>query len=70
MKEDESPRNLVDICEVEDFRVVINENKYCSIAMNKKIECPMQRGYKDQNGLYPCMNIRDDYEVSDDQIMS
>lgn len=60
----DEPRTLVEICEKEDLHVELNGNIYCSVGMNKKIDCPRQAKERDHNGLYPCMDLRwDVYQI-------
>jgi len=61
-KDKDSPRSLVDICDKEDFRTIIQGSQYCSLGISKQIDCPRQSKVKDQNGFYLCLDIRDNYE--------
>lgn len=60
------PRELVNICDKENFKIILRGNKYCKIGLGtKKIDCPRQSKIKDANGLYPCLDIREDDEEED-----
>lgn len=57
-------KSIDDVCiETEGFATKLLGNTYCSLALNKKIECPYQDSKKDHNGFYKCINLlyNDDY---------
>ena len=56
-------RTLEEVCDAEDFTIIILDNTYCSLALNKKIRCEYQSAEKDHNGLYICLNPK--YNVKD-----
>ena len=50
-------KTLEDRCvEVGGFDIELLGNVYCTLAINKKIECYYLSKEKDQNGLYNCVN--------------
>jgi hypothetical protein len=57
MNEQES-RDIETIClEEGGFNIELLGKVYCSIGLTRKIECPYQSHYQDQNNLYCCTNL-------------
>lgn len=61
-----TPRTLEEVCEKEDFRIMVYNNVYCSLATCKKIECAWQSPYRDHNGLYICLKCCTELEAEED----
>ena len=54
----EEIRNLEKICEIVDFHIICLGNVYCRLKPNKKINCRFRAPCKDENGIYPCLNLK------------
>lgn len=55
-----TPRNLVQVCESEDFHMDLQGLTYCSLGLSTRTQCPRQAREQDHNGLYRCLDLRFD----------
>ena len=50
------PRDLEECCNQYNFSTELKGNIYCSLGLNKKVDCLYQSKEQDENGIRPCNN--------------
>jgi len=58
MNPNEKIKILEEVYDREDFHITLLGNVYCSLKMDQKINCRFRAKEKDENGFYPCLNLK------------